>query len=119
MSGLVEAFRGVDADLRIVASLRSTEWEMEFVRADLEGTYDDTDLENAYRSLMAAQVSVDDFGKVGSFGAFEAHQYYFGDIVVFQFPSSRYEAVFVSYDREDPFPVHDVLETAAEVAALE
>lgn len=119
MSDLVEAFRRVDADLRILATLRPTSWEVEWTRADLAGAYDESDLEDAYRSLMAAQVSVDDFGKVGSFGAFLAQQYFFEEIVVFQFPSSRYEAVFASYDREDPFPVQEVLETRDEVPILE
>lgn len=119
MSDLVEAFRSVDADLRILATLRPTSWQVEWTRADLQGTYDESDLEDAYRSLMAAQVSVDDFGKVGSFGEFRAQQYVFEEIVVFQFPSSRYEAVFASYDREDPFPVQEVLETRADVPVLE
>lgn len=119
MSDLVEAFRAVDADLRIVATLRSTSWEIGWVRDGLEDTYDESDLEDAYRSLMAAQVSVDDFSKVGSFGEFLAQQYFFEEIVVFQFPSSRYEGVFVSDDREDPFPVLDVIETRADVPPLE
>lgn len=119
MSDLVERFRDVAADLRIVATLESTTWEIRWVRDDLTDVYDESDLESAYRSLMAAQVSVDDFRRIGAFGEFIAQQYVFDEIVVFQFPSSRYGGVFVSYDRVDSFPFRAVIETANDVPMLD
>jgi hypothetical protein len=120
MVTLVGALREIEsASLRTVATLESLDYEMRFVRDDLAGEYDPGDLDHAYQSMMANQVSTDDFGRVGDFGDIDAQLFFFERVVVFLFPSSRYEGVFCSFDRTDPFPVQQVIDaaTGATVAA--
>jgi len=113
MTTLVGALRGVEgASLRTVAALESLDYEMRFVRDDLADAYDQEDLDRAYQSMMANQVSTDDFSRAIETGDIEAQLYFFEKVVVFLFPSSRYDGVFCSFDRTDPFPVQQVIDAA-------
>lgn len=118
MATLVESFREIgNDDLRVVATLESTDYEIEYIRSDLEEAYSDVDLDEAHRNLIANQVSSADFSEVGAFGDLDAQVLFFEDIVVFLFPTSRYSAVFVSYERTDTdgsIPVRDVIATATD-----
>lgn len=115
MATLVGALRGIEeVSLRTVATLESLDYEMQFVREDLAGEYEPGDLDHAYQSMMANQVSTDDFGRVGNLGDIEAQLFFFEKVVVFLFPASRYEGVFCSFDRTDPFPVQQVIDAADE-----
>jgi len=114
MEPIVERFHDVDAALRTVVSLGSTSWEFEYIRDDVRAAYTDDDLDAAYRSLMANQASADDFDQLIEFGELEAQVYIFEEIIAFQFPTSRYESLYVSYDREEPFPVFGVVDVATE-----
>lgn len=115
VTDLVEEFERIDGELRIVVTLNATSWEIDYIRDSLRDEYEDGDFERAYRNLMANQVSSEDFSHVGDFGEFVGEVYFFGKIVVFQFPSARYEGMFVSYDWDDSFPVKDVIELAEEI----
>ncbi|WP_246984240.1 hypothetical protein [Halorientalis marina] len=117
MSTIVEHFEDVDADLRTVVALHGTTWEIEYMCDDVRAAYSDADLDAAYRSLMANQASSDDFDQLIEFGELEAQVYVFEEILAFQFHTSRYESLYVSYDREEPFPFFDVVDVAA--AALD
>lgn len=116
MGTLTEAFREVSSeDLRIVATLQTVGYEVEYVRGDLEGEYSQDDLDRAYQSLMANRVSSADFAQVGTFGDLDAQVLFFEEIIVFLFPTARYSGVFVSYDRTetaDQFPIRDVIAAA-------
>ena len=113
MTTLVGALRGVEGtSLRTVAALESLDYEMRFVRDDLADAYDQEDLDRAYQSMMANQVSTDDFSRAIETGDIEAQLYFFEKVVVFLFPSSRYDGVFCSFDRTDPFPVQQVIDAA-------
>jgi hypothetical protein len=114
VSELVETLRGVDgAEARVIASLDSLDFDVEYVREDLESRYSDQDLESAYRLVMANQVTGDEFkGLIGE--EFEAQTLFFENIVVLVLPSARYEAVFASFDRDEPFPVTDLVDAAVQ-----
>lgn len=116
MNTLVESFKEISSDkLRIVATLKDVDYEVEYVRSDLKGEYSQDDLNRAYQSMMANQVSSADFAKVGAFGELDSQIFFFEEIIVFLFPISRYAGVFVSYDRtekSDQFPIRDVITTA-------
>jgi hypothetical protein len=65
---------------------------------------------------MANQVSSADFSEVGPIGDIIGQMYYLDEVVVFQFPSSRYEGIFLSFDQNNPFPVNDVFDVAEELS---
>jgi hypothetical protein len=112
VSDLAEKFRAVDGGLRLVVRFASTDWELEYIREDLESTYSAEDFEETYREHMASQVSAENMSEVIVGGDFAGKMFMFEDIVVFQFPSSRYEGLFVSYDWRDSFPTNDVFRAA-------
>ena len=112
MSNLVESLRAVDgAEARVIAHLGSLYFTVEYVRDDLESRYSNQDLESAYRLIMANQVTGDDFKQLID-ESFEAQTLFFENVVVFVLPSARYEAVFASFDRTEPFPVLDLIDAA-------
>lgn len=115
MDTLVESLKEVSSDeLRIVATLKNVDYELEYVRSDLEDEYSQAELERAYQSIVANQVSSADFAQVGAFGELDAQIFFFEEIIVFLFPTSRYSGVFVSYERTDTvdqFPIRDVITT--------
>lgn len=114
MSELVEGLRSVDdAAARVIASLESVDFTVEYIRDDLESRYSDRDLEEAYRLIMSNQVTGDDFKGLLGKSRYDAQTLFFEDVVVFILPSARYEAVFASFDRHEAFPVTDVVDTAA------
>ncbi|WP_313693645.1 hypothetical protein [Halorarum halobium] len=119
MSSLVEAFKDVaGGQLRVVATLESIDYEVEYVREDLEDEYTRMDFDRAYQSMMANQVSAEDFKSVGEFGDLDCQLFLFTELIVFLFPSSRYSGVFVSFDREPQFPLLDIVDAATDVSHL-
>jgi len=108
----VTALRGVDgAEARVIASLDSLDFTVEYIREDLESRYSEGDFESAYRLIMASQVTGDEFRELID-EEFEAQTLFFESVVVLVLPAARYEAVFASFDREDPFPVTDLIDAA-------
>lgn len=119
MSG-VEVLSGIEgASLRVVAQLGALEYEVQYLRDDLTDTYDWHDFDQAYQAMMANQVSIDDFVEVGTFGGLDCQVLLFDTVVVFLFPSSRYEGVFVSYDRTQPFPFLEVVERFHSISPID
>lgn len=116
MSDLVKEFREVGGNLRMLARLGSASWDLEYIREDLEGEYTESDLQEGYRNLMANQISSEELEKIGESGDLLAQQYHFEERIVFQIPASRYQGLFVSYDRTENFPVGDVLSKANQVS---
>jgi hypothetical protein len=112
VSELVETLRGIDgAEARVIASLGSLDFEVEYIREDVESRYSGGDLESAYRLIMANQVTGDEFKELID-EPFEAQTLFFENVVVLVLPSARYEAVFASFDRTEPFPVIELIDAA-------
>lgn len=113
MSDLVETFNNIEGvNLRALATIESLDYEIEFIRDDLEGRYEDRDLEEAHRNLIANQISADDFKEAINGSELDCQLFLYEESIVFIFPSSRYESVFVSYDRENPFPFLEIVNRA-------
>lgn len=119
MAEFVEEFRDVNAELRLLVTLTPTAWDIQYIADPLEELYSDRDFEESYRQMMANQVSSDNLSQVVQAGEFVGQVYVFENVVVYQFPSSRYEGVFVSYNRKDSFPALDIIETAEQIPAIE
>lgn len=110
MSRIVDRLREVDhADARVIAHLDSLNFTVDYIREDLESQYSDQDLDEAYRLIMQNQVSSDDFKDIIG-KEFEAQTLFFEDIVVFVYPSSRYEAIFASFDYHEAIPITELVE---------
>lgn len=116
---LVQRFRGVDGELRLVATFDATGWEILYIEDTVEERYRANDLKRAHQDIVANQISSDDLREIGAFGSVTAQVYYFDDAIHFQFPTERYAGVFVSYGRDDPFPVDDVIQIAEQIPPLE
>jgi hypothetical protein len=119
MEDLVQAFAEIDDGLRVIVTMKRTSWEIEYIRDDVDDTYAASDFERTYRSHMANQVSSDDLSQVIEGGGFVGQLYMFEDLVVFQFPASRYEGFFVSYDWRDSFPIQAVFDAAKQLPSIE
>lgn len=119
MTDLVDTFHDVEgATPRVVATLSGIDYEIEYVQPELADAYGGEQLDRAYQAMMANQVASQDFSQVGSFGDLESQLFVFENVVVFLFPSSRYEGVFVSFDHGQPFPFSEVVEKAETVSHL-
>ena len=117
MADVVEELRSVDGGrLRVVALLGSIDYEVLFMREDLQDAYSGEDLDHAYRSITASRLSASDFSRVGELGDLDCQLFVFEAVVVFIVPSSRYEGLFVSLDREKPFPLLEIVETLGDAA---
>ncbi|MFD1569009.1 hypothetical protein [Halorubrum laminariae] len=120
MSTIAEAILDFDGPTpRVVADLRSVSFEIEYVRDDVEDRYSDGDLEEAYQLVMSNQVTGDDFKRLVGRNRYQAQTLFFDDLVVFLFPSDRYDAVFASYDYGEEFPVNDLVSAVSEARATE
>jgi hypothetical protein len=113
----VQDFEGHTA--RVVADLKNTTWEVEFIRDDVAGEYSDGELEKAYQLIMANHVTGDDFKQLIGEGRFNAQTLFFEDIIVFFFVSKRYEGVFASFDYDGGFPVSELVNQISETRADE
>lgn len=119
MSELVEPFQNIEgAQLRVAATLDARGYEMEFIRDDLADTYSKADFKEAYMNIIANQISADDFGKSIGFTNLNCQTFIFDEAIVFLFPSSRYDGVFISFDYEHPFPLRLVMDTASTIPSL-
>jgi hypothetical protein len=115
MDDIVREFRDIDADLRLVLTLTEVSWDLLYVRDDVEDGYSEADFETTYREHMGTQISSDNLGRTIDGGDYHGQMYFFEDIVVFQIPSSRYQAVVVSYDWDGTVPIERIIETADEL----
>jgi hypothetical protein len=111
MSKTAEAIQEFEeATPRVVADLDSLDFEIRYMRDDVQSRYSDADLDEAYQLIMAAQVSGDDFKQLIGETQYNAQSLIFETIIVFIFPSDRYQAVFASFDYTDDFPVTQLVQ---------
>lgn len=104
---------------RVVADLRSVSFKVEFVRDDVEDQYSESDLDEAYQLVMSNQITGDDFRELIGESRYDAQTLFFDDILVFLFPSDRYDAVFASFDYDGAFPVNEVVDAVVDERASE
>ena len=115
MSPIADAILAFDGPApRVVADLRSVSFEVEHVREDVEDRYSDADLDEAYQLVMSNQITGDDFKRLVGRCEYAAQTLFFDDLVVFLFPSDRYDAVFASFDYDDSFPVNGPVSAVTE-----
>ncbi|WP_372912177.1 hypothetical protein [Salinigranum sp.] len=115
MSNIGDAIRSLEGFTpRIVAQLRSFDYDLEFVRDDVADRYSVEDFDEAYQLIMANQITGDDFRELIGRGAYNAQTLFFDDIIVFLFSSNRYEAMFASFDYEEDFPVTTLVSRVSE-----
>ncbi|GAA0533625.1 hypothetical protein ABNG02_09365 [Halorubrum ejinorense] len=115
MSTISEAIVAFDgATPRVVADLRSVAFEIEHVRDDVEDRYSNADLEKAYQLVMSNQITGDEFKNLVGRTQYRAQTLFFDDLVVFLFPSDRYDAVFASFDYDEAFPVTELVSAVSE-----
>lgn len=103
-----------EATPRVVADLDSVDFEIKFMRDDVEDQYSTADLDEAYHLVMANQVSSDDFKQLIGEAQFSAQSLIFDTVIVFIFPSDRYQAVFASFDYEGDFPVAKLVQQVSD-----
>lgn len=116
MSDLIEAFKQFGAaELRMISTHDATNYEMHYVREDLEDEFTPVELHSAHRNIVANQVSSEKFSQAVDNGRLQAQQFFFEDVIAFVFPSSRYDGVLVSYDRNGSLPVTEIVEAGVEI----
>lgn len=119
MNTAAEQFDDIDGvSLRLVASLETGGYDIEYMRDDLKERYVVKVLDEMYLDMVSQQVALDNIKNISGAGAFESTMITFEDRIFFLFPSSRYTALLVSFDRVDPFPVDAVHETARAVGHI-
>jgi|AntRauTorcE11898_2_1112593.scaffolds.fasta_scaffold04194_5 hypothetical protein len=115
MSTIVERLRNVDdADARLIARFEALDFEIEYIREDIESRYSDEDLDRAYRSIMANQISSDDF-KTAVGKEFEAQVLFLEGVVVLTLPSTRYDGSVASFDRHEELPINRLIDVASDI----
>jgi hypothetical protein len=115
MSTIADAILAFDGpEPRVVADLESVSFEIAYVRDDVEGRYSDADLDEAYQLVMSNQITGDDFKNLVGRSEYQAQTLFFDDLVVFLFPSDRYDAVFASFDYDGGFPVTELVSAVDE-----
>lgn len=109
---VVTDFEG--ATPRVVADLQNIDFEVEYMRDDVENRYSNTDLEEAYRLVMSNQVAGDEFKDIIGENQYRAQTLFFEDIIVFLLPAERYKGVFASFDYDEDFPVNELVDRVSE-----
>lgn len=103
-----------DGNLRMVARLESVDFELEYVRDDLQGKFSAETLEKAYQTVMGNMVSSHDFTQIADGKGLESEVFILETKIVFIFPASRYEGYFVSFDRADSVSILAINDVARE-----
>lgn len=98
----------------MIARLESVDFELEYVRDDLEGEFSEETLEKAYQTVMGNLISSHDFTQIADGKGLESEVYVLETKIVCVFPSSRYEGYFVSFDRSDSLSILAINDVARE-----
>ncbi|WP_435186863.1 hypothetical protein [Halobellus sp. EA9] len=120
MSDVAEAVRDFEGYTpRVVADLQNVDFEIEYMREDVETLYSDVELEEAYQLIMGNLVTSDDFKSLIGEQECRVQTLFFDEILVFIFPSERYQAVFASFDYEEDFPVNQLVQAVTGITSDE
>jgi len=99
-------------DLRAVASFGKLDYDVAYIRDDVSEGYTREVLDELYRNLVSDGIANDEIGQRMHVGDQQARIKVFEDVIVLIFPSSRYEGVFASVDRDPDVPILDVIDLA-------
>jgi len=115
MSDIAEAILNFEESTpRVVADLGSSSFEIRHIRDDVKERYSDTEFNEAYKLIMANQVTSDDFKQLIEEARYKAQSLIFESVIVFVFPSDRYQAVFASFDYQEDFPAVQLVQQVTE-----
>ena len=115
MSPVAESILDVEGVTpRIVADLGQVDFTIRHVRDDVADHYSEADLEEAYRLIMANQISGSQFRQIVDQAQYTAQSLFFDDLIVLLFPSERHQAVFASFDYREDFPIFQIIEQATD-----
>jgi len=99
-------------DLRAVASFGKLDYDVTYIRDDVSERYSREGLDELYRSLVSDGIANDEIGQQMAVGDQQARVKVFENVIVLVFPSSRYEGVFASIDRDPDVSILDVIDLA-------
>ncbi len=99
-------------DLRAVATFGKLDYDVAFIRDDVREGYSRERLDELYRNLVSDGIANDEIGQQMAVGEQQARIKVFENVIVLVFPSSRYEGVFVSIDRDPDVPILDIIDLA-------
>ncbi|WP_256390698.1 hypothetical protein [Natronoarchaeum rubrum] len=99
-------------DLRAVATFGKLDYDVAFIRDDVRERYSRERLDELYRNLVSDGIANDEIGQQMAVGEQQARIKVFENVIVLVFPSSRYEGVFVSIDRDPDVPILDIIDLA-------
>lgn len=118
---IVDALQDLAGDsLRVVAAIKSLDYEIKYIRADLKGKFSAGGFDTIYQNVVAEGLAGRDIGTVSGIGTPEAHVVFYEAVEVFLFPTGKYEGALVSLDRATGPPIADVIDTTtAAIAAAE
>ncbi len=112
MESLIQDLQHIDGgELRVVIAMEGVEYDLEYVREDLQKTYTEEEFDRARNIIMANQVSSDDFSALGEFGDLRVQVLVYESVVLFIFATSRYDGMAVSFDRGGTFPISETIDT--------
>jgi len=114
---MVEEFTGelhsmAGGDLRAVASFGKLDYDVAYIRDDVSERYTREGLDELYRDLVSDGIANDEIGQRMAVGDQQARIKVFEEVIVLIFPSSRYEGVFASVDRDPDVSILDVIDLA-------
>lgn len=114
---MVEAFTDelhseAGEDLRAVASFGKLDYDVAYIRDDVSENYTREGLDELYRNLVSDGIANDEIGQRMSVGDQQARVKVFEDVIVLIFPSSRYEGVFASVDRDPDVSILEIIDVA-------
>jgi len=120
MSDISEAIQDFEEKTpRVVADLQNVDFEIKYMREDVKPLYTDVELTEAYHLIMGTLVTGDEFKSLIGEQTCSAQTLFFDEVVVFLFPSERYQAVFASFDYDEDFPANQLVQTVSEMTSPE
>lgn len=120
MSKKVEAILNFEgATPRVVGDLQNLDFDIEYMRDDVDSLYTNGDLDEAYRIIMGNLASGDEFKSLVGKPGFKAQTWFFDELLVCIFPSERYQAVFASFDYDEDFPVNQLVKRVSDATSTE
>lgn len=118
MSKTAEAIQNFEGGTpRVVADLQTVDFEIKYMRNDVKSLYTDVELDEAYKLIMGNLITSDDFKSLIGEEKCRAQTLFFDDVLVFIFPSERYQAVFASFDFDEDFPVNQLVQQVSEITS--
>ena len=111
MDDTVAAFERVaGAALRSVVRFESTDFDLHYLRDDVEASYSDQEEQRLYREMVAQNIGDMTLENSLKGGSHECAVHVFTEITVFIFKESKYDGWYISIDRTPSVHADDVIE---------